>query len=103
VIVDEYYFWSGPGSGFTGPAEQFIEDGGYVKLREVSLTVNIPLRRFGLESIDLGLILRNFKIWTKYTGIDPETNLTGPTNGQGLDYFNNPPMKSVIFSLSINY
>jgi hypothetical protein len=72
-------------------------------LREVSLTVNIPLRRFGLESIDLGLILRNFKIWTKYTGIDPETNLTGPTNGQGLDYFNNPPMKSVIFSLSINY
>jgi len=103
VIVDEYYFWSGPGSGFTGPAEQFIEDGGYVKLREVSLTVNIPLRRFGLESIDLGLILRNFKIWTKYTGIDPETNLTGPTNGQGLDYFNNPPMKSVIFTISINY
>ncbi len=103
VIVDEYYFWSGPGSGFTGPAEQFMEDGGFVKLREVSVTYNIPLRRFGLESIDLGLILRNFKIWTKYTGIDPETNLTGPTNGQGLDYFNNPPMKSIVFTISINY
>ncbi|CUT00124.1 SusC/RagA family TonB-linked outer membrane protein [Candidatus Kryptobacter tengchongensis] len=103
VIVDEYYFWSGPGSGFTGPSEQFMEDAGYVKLREISLTYNFPLRKFGLESIDLGVIMRNIKIWTKYTGIDPETNLTGPTNGQGLDYFNNPPMKSIIFSISINY
>ncbi|MCX7762240.1 MAG: SusC/RagA family TonB-linked outer membrane protein [Candidatus Kryptonium sp.] len=103
VIVDEYYFYSGPGSGFTGPAEQFMEDAGYVKLREVSLTYNLPLRRFGLESIDLGVILRNMKIWTKYTGIDPETNLTGPTNGQGLDYFNNPPMRSIVFSISVNY
>jgi len=103
VLVDEYYFRSGPGSGFTGPSEQFIEDGGYIKLREISITYNLPFRRFGFESIDFGLILRNFKIWTKYTGIDPETNLTGPTNGQGLDYFNNPPMKSIVFSISINY
>lgn len=103
VLVDETYFWDGPGSGFTGPAEQFIEDGSYVRLREISLSYTIPLRRFGIESIMLTAIARNLALWTKYTGIDPETNLTGPSNGQGLDYFNNPSVRTYAFSIQVNY
>ena len=43
VIVDESYYYDGPGSGFTGPAEQFIEDGSYVRLRELSLSYYDPV------------------------------------------------------------
>ena len=38
---------------------------------------------------------------TKYTGVDPETSLAGPANGQGLDYFNNPGIRSIGFRLNI--
>ena len=103
VIIDESYFYDGPGSGFTGPSEQFVEDGSYVRLREVSLTYTLPLTVFGLQSLNISLIGRNLALWTKYTGVDPEGNLTGPSNGQGLDYFNNPSVKTYILSLQLNY
>ncbi len=103
VIVDESYFYDGPGSGFTGPAEGFIEDGSYVRLRDLSLSYTLPLKELGLESVQLSVIGRNLALWTKYTGVDPEANLTGPTNGQGLDYFNNPSVRTWIFSIAVNY
>ncbi len=103
VIVDESYFYDGPGSGFTGPSEQFIEDGSYVRLKEVALSYLLPMSSFGIESLQFTLIGRNLVLWTNYTGVDPETNLTGPSNGQGLDYFNDPSIKTWIFSIRINY
>ncbi len=48
VIIDETYFRSGPGSGFTGPAEQFIEDGSFVRLRDVTLSYTFPLEMLGV-------------------------------------------------------
>ncbi len=107
VIVDETWFWQGRGSGFTGPGEQFIEDGSFIRLREVSVSYSLSSEGFreltGLSSLDFGVKARNLKLWTDYSGIDPETNLTGPSNGRGLDYFNNPNTRSWIFSLRVNY
>lgn len=107
VIVDDSYYWGGPGSGFTGPFEQFIEDGGYVRLREVGLNYTLDNRAFrdatGLRSIDFGVKGRNLLLFTDYTGIDPETNLTGSSNGFGLDYFQNPSTRSYFFSIRVNY
>jgi TonB-linked SusC/RagA family outer membrane protein len=107
VLVDETAFWSGPFSGFTGPAEQFIEDGGYVRLREVTLSYSLNSKSFkditGLKSVDFSVTGRNLALWTDYTGIDPETNLTGPSNGQGLDYFQVPNTRSWMFTLKVNY
>ncbi|MEW6701615.1 MAG: TonB-dependent receptor, partial [Bacteroidota bacterium] len=103
VLVDEMYFWDGPGSGFTGPAEQFVEDGSFVRLKEVSLSYTLPLQFFGFQSVTFTAIGRNLKLWTNYSGVDPETNLTGASNGQGLDYFNNPSARTFVFSVQINY
>jgi hypothetical protein len=57
----------------------------------------------GLSSIDLSATARNLFVITDYSGIDPETNLTGPSNGQGLDYFNNPNTRSYQFTIRVNY
>jgi TonB-linked SusC/RagA family outer membrane protein len=95
------------GSGFTGPASQFIEDGSFVKLREISLSYKLrhpSLTKWtGLSDIDIRLSARNLKTWTDYTGIDPETNLAGNTNWRGLDYFNNPQTRSYVLTLRFNY
>jgi hypothetical protein len=100
---DQTWFTSNIGSGFTGPSSQFIEDGGFVKLRDISVsyTLNRPfLKRFGFSSADLTVSGRNLKTWTNYTGIDPESNLTGQSTGRGLDYFNNPQTRT--FAVTVN-
>jgi hypothetical protein len=56
----------------------FVEPGGFVKLREVSVKYQIP-KRFvaripGNRGVgaSLSLIGRNLKTWTRYKGYDPE-------------------------------
>jgi TonB-linked SusC/RagA family outer membrane protein len=106
VVLDENWF-AGLGSGFGPVASQFIEDGSFVKLREIALgyTFDQPFvrQRLGLSSIDVRVAGRNLHTWTDYTGIDPETNLAGAeTQAQGVDYFNNPQTRSFVFTLTLN-
>jgi TonB-linked SusC/RagA family outer membrane protein len=107
VILDQNSWYAfGLGSGFTGPASQFVEDGSYVKLREISISYSFTgglVRRSGLRSIDVRLSGRNLKTWTNYTGTDPETNLFATQNKQGFDYFNNPQTRSFVFTVRFNY
>jgi TonB-linked SusC/RagA family outer membrane protein len=97
----------GTGGGFTGPGEQFMEDAGWVKLRELSLnfTLDQPFMRrlTGFSSADIRIAGRNLKTWTKYRGLDPEVNNAGAEFlTQGLDWFANPQSKSVVLSFSLN-
>jgi hypothetical protein len=106
VLIDRRWGQAGLGNGFNGPFSQFLEDASYVKLRDVSVsyTMDQPWvkRRFGLSSMNLTLSGRNLKTWTDYTGIDPESNLTGQSVGRGLDYFNNPQTRSWVISVNLN-
>jgi TonB-linked SusC/RagA family outer membrane protein len=100
-------WYTGKGSGFGIVASQFLEDGSFVKLREISVGYSFDNRwvrdRLGLTSLDLRLAGRNLATWTKYTGIDPETNLGGAeVAAQGIDYFNNPQTRSFVITLGIN-
>ncbi|MEJ2503642.1 MAG: TonB-dependent receptor [Gemmatimonadota bacterium] len=95
---------NGIGSGFTGPASQFIEDASYVKLREVSASFNLLqewLRPIGFTAAEITVAARNLYTWTDYSGIDPENNLWGNSAGRGIDYFNNPQTRSWVFGLSL--
>lgn len=92
---------------FTGLDEPCIEDGGFVKLREISVsyTIDAPWvqQALGLGSIDVRVSGRNLHTWTKYTGYDPETSLGGAIAPvTGIDYFNNPQTRSFVFSLTLN-
>jgi len=100
-------WFQGAGSTFNGPDSFSLEDGGFVKLREISVgyTIDRPWvsRLLGFSSIDLRVSGRNLHTWTKYTGIDPETSLLGSlTPVHGLDYFNNPQTRSFVFSMTLN-
>jgi TonB-dependent SusC/RagA subfamily outer membrane receptor len=69
-----------------GIFEYWIEDGSFVKLREVSASYTLntaAVRRFFRDGIDLTVSGRNLWVWTDYSGYDPEINLFG-TNAGGL-------------------
>jgi hypothetical protein len=100
-------WYTGLGSGFGDVASQFLEDGSFVKLREISVGYTFDggwvRQGLGLTSLDLRLAGRNLATWTKYSGIDPETNLGGAeVAAQGVDYFNNPQTRSFVITLGIN-
>ena len=69
-----------------GIFEYWIEDGTFVKLRELSAsyTLDMPVvRRYFRDGIELTLSGRNLYVWTDYSGYDPEINLFG-TNAGGI-------------------
>lgn len=107
VVVDEdWYWWSGEGSSFTGPSAPFIEKTDWVKLREVSLQYSFPKSIIGnkvISSLDVYVTGTNLFTDTPYTGVDPETSLTGAANSQGFDYFNMPGMKTYTFGVRVGF
>ncbi len=95
------------GGGFGPVGQQFVEDGSFVKLRELSVTYTLDgawVRNLvGFTSADIRVSGRNLHTWTKYTGLDPEANLGGAEFlTQGIDYFNSPQTKSFIIAISLN-
>jgi TonB-dependent SusC/RagA subfamily outer membrane receptor len=69
-----------------GIFSEYVEDGSFVKLREVSATYTFThpvVRRYFSDGIELTLSGRNLHTWTDYTGYDPEGNLFGQ-NAPGL-------------------
>ncbi|MGV3711003.1 MAG: hypothetical protein ACO1Q7_19425, partial [Gemmatimonas sp.] len=70
-----------------GIFEYWVEDGTFVKLRELSATYTFdyaPVRKLFREGVDVTVSGRNLAVWTKYSGYDPELNLFG-TNAAGLN------------------
>jgi len=106
VLLDESWYTT-LGSGLGSVREQFTEDGSWTRLREISLGYTLNSKAFRqktkLQSVDFSISGRNLHLWTKAVGIDPETNLTGVSVGRGLEYFNNPPTRSFLFTIKINY
>jgi TonB-linked SusC/RagA family outer membrane protein len=105
TTLDEAWFTGAGGIG--GAASQFQEDAGFVRLREVSLGLNLNqpwvVRRTGFRSVDLRLSGRNLGLFTNYTGYDPETSLSGGSViTQGFDWFNPPTSRSVVLTVGLN-
>lgn len=94
--------------GFTGLDETNIEKGSFIRLRELSLSYNFGSDKLSsinfLSNVGVRVWGRNLALITDYTGVDPETNLTGDaSNVQGYDYFNNPNTRSYGVSLNVTF
>jgi TonB-linked SusC/RagA family outer membrane protein len=106
VPLNEGWF-TGAGGVFSGPSSQFLQDGGFVKIREISLgyTFDRPWvnRLLGFSSMEVRLAARNPVSWNSYVGVDPETAVIGAVSPvKGFDYFNNPQSRSWAISLTVN-
>lgn len=107
VAINQAWYQGRGSASNTASYRQFIEDASASRLREITLSYgvkNIKLfRNTQLSSIDFNLTGRNLILWTKYSGTDPEANVTGAGLSRGQDWFTNPSTKSVLFSILIKY
>ena len=82
-------------------SNRFVEDGTYVRLKNVSLGYNFTFTQYGLRTARLYASVTNLYTWTHYTGYDPEVNAYGQDpSRRGVDLGNYPTARS--FSLGVN-
>jgi hypothetical protein len=105
VALTQVWYQSLGTSFGTASVKQFIEDGSATRLREVTLSYSLNSEAFRsatkLTAIDFSLTGRNLLLWTPFTGVDPEVNITGAAIARGSDWFTNPNTKSVLFTVKI--
>lgn len=95
------------GAGDTRP---YIEDASYIKLRELSLSWNVPTELLGgvlggrVESASLTLSGRNLLTFTDYTGLDPEvSNFGNQPIARNIDVAPFPPSRSYWLSVNVTF
>ena len=89
-----------------GTQAGYIEDAGFVKLREVSVTFFAPeawASKFGGTGLSLTVSGRNLATWTDYTGIDPELNNSGQTNFSTAEFLTQPPVRYFIARINVTF
>jgi len=102
ALTQEWY--NGPGGFFGGNQELFVEDGSWSRLREITLSYSFgPLLKSAIKGLDLSVTGRNLFLWTQFEGNDPDTNVSGVSSSRGIDYYNNPSTRSIVFSASLTF
>jgi len=89
-----------------GTQAGYIEDGGFTKLREVSVTYIAPdawARAFGASALSFSVAGRNLATWTKYRGVDPELNEAGQNNFTTADFLTQPPVRYFIGRVNVTF
>jgi TonB-linked SusC/RagA family outer membrane protein len=66
-------------------SDRWIEDGSYLRLKNVTLSYAIPFRSEYIQKITVWGSAGNLLTLTKYLGSDPEFSLTSSVLGQGID------------------
>jgi hypothetical protein len=97
-----------------GPSSLFVQDGSFVKLRELSVRYRfdgkslggVPVLR-GTDGVTLSAVGRNLFTWTDYDGYDPETGRGGGGTGSAalarVDGFNYPPFRTFTLGVEVNF
>lgn len=93
------------------PNDYFVENGTYVRLRELSLNYELPARWVAklpagdFKSARLGIVGRNLWTKTKYSGYDPD--VTGPGGGNPfayrVDYFTYPAYRTFTAMVELGF
>jgi hypothetical protein len=92
--------------GYTGVAEDAIEDASWFKFKKLGLSYNFgDLRNSNIRisSLKLSLWIENVFTITPYSGVDPQTALFGYDAAQGLDLFNAPSTRRFGFNLNVSF
>jgi hypothetical protein len=88
-------------------SDRYIEDGSYIRLKNISLGYTFPkqmVRKWGIESLRIYTNIQNLLTITDYDGYDPEIgSSTQSPNVLGLDNGRYPSPTTCSFGLNISF
>ncbi len=92
-------------SNYTGGAmysSKYVEDATFLKLDNIALTYNVPIRWPYISKMQLSLTAQDVFCITKYKGLDPEAALKGLEPGiESLSYY--PRTTSIIMGVNVTF
>jgi TonB-linked SusC/RagA family outer membrane protein len=81
-----------------------VDDGSYVKLREVALSYALPTFTKFISALNLSVVGRNLYSWDHYNGFDPETSAGGSSDLlRAIDFGNVPIPRTYQLKLSATF
>jgi len=94
-----------PRVGDTYKSSRFIENGSFMRIKNVTLGYNFPknfIKKAGLKTARFYVSGQNLFTFTKYTGMDPEVNYASTDNIiMGTDFFTYPQSRTILMGLNI--
>lgn len=88
-------------------SDRFIEDGSYLRLKNIMLGYNLPVKKWGvknwLSTVKIYVSAQNLFTITGYSGIDPEVNSWGGDTNAGLDYLTYPNVKTWTIGAKVKF
>jgi TonB-dependent starch-binding outer membrane protein SusC len=94
----------------TGRTGVYVQDGSYMKLRELSLSYDVPVESLGgflgssVQSARITLSGRNLLRFTDYRGLDPEvSNFGNQAIVRNIDVAPFPPSRSFFLSIDLGF
>ena len=85
-------------------SDRNVEDGSYLRLSNVSLSYDIPLKKgWFIKGLNLGVSGSNLWIWTKYSGFDPDVNSYGSVKRKGADMGAYPSARTFAFNAKFTF
>lgn len=83
----------------------YVEDGSYIRLANMTFGYNLPLdvsEKIGFKTMRIYATGTNLKIWTNYSGFDPDISFNNPLL-TGFDRTSYPRSKSIIFGINMTF
>lgn len=82
-----------------------IEDASYLRLSNVSINYNIPIKKNKvIRSVTLGVSGRNLAVFSKYSGWDPDVNSFGSNMMRmGVDFNSYPQARTFGFDMKLTF
>ena len=86
--------------------EDYIQDGSFVRLREVSLSYTLPrswARALRTATASVTVSGQNLGLWTKYEGYDPEVVSNAVSLLNRDDFFTQPPVQRYVVRVNLSF
>ncbi len=84
--------------------DRIVEDGSYLRLSNITLSYNVPLKDSWVRNIGMSFTARNLFILTSYSGWDPDvSSFPGGDQRVGVDWGSYPATRSYIFGLNMSF
>lgn len=88
-------------------SDRFVEDGSYLRMKDISLGYNLPVKSIGIDkwvrSLKVYVSAQNLLTLTNYSGQDPEVNSWGSDVNMGFDFLTYPSVKTITFGAKIEF
>lgn len=82
-------------------SDRWIEDGSYLRLKNLTLSYDINKKVMGLNNLKVYVTATNLFTLSKYLGYDPEFSYSQEIVSQGVDYANMPMTRQFMLGVKI--